>query len=187
MDDKFYRKAKDLGFRARSVFKLEELIEKYHIVKKGDYVLDLGASPGSWMQYLSKFAYVFGVDISPIDPIPNTKSMILDVFDKDAVAKIKTVSDKFDVVVSDMAPKTCGKIEIDQYKSFELCERAFHIAQKVLKVNGNFLCKIFQSREADEFYRELKKHFVFAKTSKPEASRAHSKEIYIICKEFKGF
>lgn len=187
MEDRFYRKAVDMGFRARSVFKLKEIVKKYDFVKKGDAVLDLGASPGSWMQYLAGFSkFVLGIDISEVKPIPNTEFLQKSVLDEDIIDAIKRYRAQFDVVISDMAPKTCGKIEIDQYKSLELCERAFFIAQNVLKSNGNFMCKIFQSHEADEFLRELRKHFSFVKSAKPEASKSKSKEIYYVCMGFKG-
>ncbi len=187
MNDRYYHRAKELGYRARSIFKLKEIIQKYHFVKRDDIVLDLGASPGSWMQFLSNFAgYVLGVDISYVKPIPRTQFLQKNVLDEDIIDMIKTYQPKFDAVVSDMAPKTCGKIEIDQMRSLELCERAFFIAQNVLKPKGNFLCKIFQSHEADEFLRSLRPHFEFVKTAKPEASKSKSKEVYYVCMGYKN-
>lgn len=187
MQDRFTQKAKLMGYRARSVFKLKDIVKKYRFIKRSDIVLDLGASPGSWMQYISNFSrYVLGVDISEVRPIPKTYFLKKNVFDEDIIEEICKYKQKFDVVVSDMAPKTSGQIFIDQAKSLELCERAFFIAQNLLKPNGNFLCKIFQSKEGDDFLRELRKHFGFVKTSKPEGSKKQSKEVFYVCMKFKG-
>ncbi len=182
MQDNFTKRAKYMGYRARSVFKLKDIIKKYQFIKRNDVVLDLGAAPGSWMQYISRFAkYVLGVDISEVKPVTGTDFLQKSVMDKDIVSEIQKYRKKFNVVVSDMAPKTSGQIFVDQAKSLELCERAFFIASKVLKQNGNFLCKIFQSREGDEFLLKLKKHFKFVKTSKPEGSKKKSKEVFYVC------
>jgi len=182
MNDKFYTRAKEQGFRARSVFKLKDIIQKYNFVKRGDRVLDLGASPGSWMQYLSKFcSYVLGVDVSNVQPVPGAIFLQKSVLDEDIIDIIKQYKPQFDVVVSDMAPKTCGKIEIDQVRSYELCQRAFVIASEVLKPNGNFMCKIFQSADSNDLLRELREYFNLVKIVKPLASKKESKEIYFVC------
>ena len=187
MQDSYTKRAKDLGYRARSVFKLKDIIRKYKFVNRGDSVLDLGASPGSWMQYLSNFVkYVLGIDISDVKPIPDTVFLKKDVFDEDIIEVLSTYKKKFDVIVSDMAPNTTGIAGFDQVKSLELCERAYFIAQNMLKMNGNFLCKIFQSSEGDDFFRKLKKDFKFVKTSKPEGSKRRSKEVFYVCMGFRS-
>lgn len=184
MKDSFYNKAKREGYRARSIYKLFELNKKYELIKKSDRVLDIGAAPGSWLQACSNLAkFVLGVDIQEIKNLRanNVKTLKLDINDKDILEKIEG---KFDVVISDVAPKTSGIIDIDQDKSLQLSKRAFFIAKNKLIENGNFLCKIFQSADVDKFIQELRKYFKFIKMSKPIASRKHSKEIYIICKYF---
>ncbi len=184
MRDSFYNKAKRDGYRARSVYKLFELNKKYQLIRRNNSVLDIGAAPGSWLQACSKLAnFVLGVDIQEIKDLKtnNVKTLKLDINGKDILEKIEG---RFNVVISDVAPRTSGIRDIDQDKSLQLSERAFFIAKNKLVENGNFLCKIFQSAEVDEFINELRKYFKFVKTSKPIASRKHSKEIYIICKYF---
>lgn len=184
MIDSFYNKAKREGYRARSVYKLFALNKKYQLIRRNDRVLDIGAAPGSWLQACSKLAnFVLGVDIQEIKNLKtnNVKTLKLDINDKDILKKIEG---RFNVVISDVAPRTSGIRDIDQDKSLQLSKRAFFIAKNKLIENGNFLCKIFQSAEVDKFINELRKYFKFVKTSKPIASRKHSKEIYIICKYF---
>jgi 23S rRNA (uridine2552-2'-O)-methyltransferase len=184
MKDSFYKKAKKEGYRARSIYKLFELNKKYNLIKKSDNVLDIGAAPGSWLQACCNLAkFVLGIDIQEIKTlkVSNVKTLKLDINDKDILNKIEG---KFNVVISDVAPKTSGIIDIDQDKSLQLSKRAFFIAKNKLVKNGNFLCKIFQSQDVNNFINELRKYFKFVKTSKPIASRKHSKEIYIICKYF---
>jgi 23S rRNA (uridine2552-2'-O)-methyltransferase len=184
MKDSFYMKAKKEGYRARSIYKLFELNKKYQLIRKNDRVLDIGAAPGSWLQACSRWAkFVLGVDIQEIKNLraSNVKTLILDINDKYVLDKIEG---RFNVVISDVAPKTSGIIDIDQDKSLQLSKRAFFIARNKLFDNGSFLCKIFQSAEVDKFAHELRKYFKFVKMSKPIASRKHSKEIYIICKYF---
>ncbi len=175
MEDKQTRRAKKEGYKARSVYKLIEINNKYNLIKKNDKVLDLGCWPGSWLQYCSKKCReVIGVDKKKTK-INNVKTYELDVF-TDEVFNFG----KFDVVLSDLAPNTSGNIEIDQYKSYELSERAFEIAKKVLNKNGNFIVKIFQSGDSDKLLREIKKNFKLAKAFKPKSSKSKSKEIYFV-------
>lgn len=184
MKDTFYRKAKKEGYRARSVYKLFELNKKYILIKKRDRVLDIGAAPGSWLQASSKISsFVLGVDVQPIRNLglSNVKTLKLDINDPEVLSKI---DGKFNVVISDVAPKTSGIIDIDQDRSLMLCRRAFFIAKHKLTHNGNFLCKIFQSNEVNDFVNELKGSFRFVKTTKPISSKKHSKEMYIVCKYF---
>jgi len=181
MQDHFTKRAKAQGYRARSVFKLKDIVKKYQFVKPTDSVLDLGASPGSWMQYLSRFCrYVLGVDISDVEDVKGAYFLKKNVMDEDIVKEIQKYKSKFDVIISDMAPKTTGQTFVDQESSLVLCERAWFIATHVLRGNGNFLCKIFQSKEGDDFLRELRKEFKLVKTSKPEGSKKKSKEVFYV-------
>lgn len=190
--DFYTQKAKEEGYPARSVYKLQEIDEKYHLIKKGDMVLDLGSAPGSWLSYISKkigqSGRVLGVDIVDIKiPIQNNmvflKKNILELTDSDFMK----FNVKYNVIVSDLAPKTSGIKFVDAGKSLELCEKSFETARKILTTGGNFLCKIFEGELTDKFFNKIKKNFKFAKRFKPRASRKESKEIFIIGKYLQDF
>jgi len=183
MKDKFTLKAKLEGYRARSIYKIKFLNKKYNLIKRNDYVLDLGAFPGSWMQFCLEIgARVIGVDIRQIDSMKGARFILGDIYETRTLQKIQEHG-KFDVVLSDLAPRTTG--HLDQEISLELCEQAFKISKNVLKRNGNFVCKIFQGPGFREFLQELRKNFNFVKSVKPEASKMKSKEMYIVCKGYK--
>ena len=184
--DFYFRKAKQEGYNSRAAYKLFELNKKYNLIKKGDRVLDLGCSPGSWLQasYKISKSRVVGIDILPIKKINNVKFIQADITDKGTLEMIRSILSEFDVVLSDMAPKTSGIKELDHNKSIYLSEKALEIAENILKGNGNFLCKVFQGESFNGFLDLVKKEFEFVKSSKPESSRKESKEIYIICKGF---
>ncbi len=184
--DFYFRKAKEEGYRARSAYKLFELNKKYNLIKRNDRVLDLGCSPGSWLQAASKISngLIVGVDILPVQQIKNVKFIQADITDKGTLDMIRSFSNEFDVILSDMAPKTSGIKELDHNKSIYLNEKALETAKELLAKKGNFLCKVFQGEYFKEFLDEVKKQFEFVKSSKPESSRKESKEIYIICKGF---
>jgi 23S rRNA (uridine2552-2'-O)-methyltransferase len=188
--DHYFRKAKQEGFRARSAYKLFEINKKYNLIKSGDAVLDLGCSPGSWSQAAHKIAgskgLILGIDILPIKEINKIKFIQADISDQQTLSKIKSVLEKFNVILSDMAPKTTGIKELDHDKSIDLNEKALKIAGDLLIKNGNFLCKVFQGGFFPDFLRKIKEKFEFVKSFKPESSRKESKEIYIIAKGFKG-
>jgi len=182
--DRFTQKAQAHGYLARSVYKLFAINQKYRLIRKGDNVLDLGCWPGSWLQACLQFrARPVGIDLRETT-IKGAEAYIGDVTQDKVFMLLK--DRKFDVVLSDLAPSTSGHREQDQYLSYELSKRAFFIAKNVLKHNGNFLVKIFQSKEADELLKELKKSFNFVKSAKPEASKKRSKEIYYVCFGYNG-
>ena len=183
MKDKFTLKALEEGYRARSVYKLIFLNKKYNLIKKNYNVLDLGAWPGSWMQVcLNLEARVTGVDIKQITSMKGGRFILGDVYDIKTLGKIRELG-KYDVVLSDLAPKITGIN--DQELSFDLSYKAFEISKEVLRRNGNFVCKIFQSAYLNEFLQELRKNFNFVKSVKPEASKKKSKEMYLVCKGYK--
>jgi len=192
--DFFFNKAKEEGYPARSVYKLQEIDEKYHIIRKGDIVLDLGCAPGSWMMYSSQKVgprgKVVGIDIQDIN-IPIEKNMefikkdireVLFSSEKGEVIKSKREEAIFDVIVSDMAPKTTGVKFADAEESLELAEEAFKIAKGFLKNNGHFILKIFESGDTARFIKTLKRYFKTVKRYNPKAVRKHSREFYLICK-----
>lgn len=179
LKDYFYKKAKKEKYPARSVYKLEEIDKRYHIIKRGCRVLDLGASPGSWTKYCSTKAGPGGLVVSAdkegikIDLPGNVRFIEGDVF------KLEFPSG-FDVVLSDLAPSTTGTKEVDQARSMELVRQAFNIAEKVLKKGGHFVCKVFQGPDVKGFMDNIRKYFEWGKLIKPAGSRSESFEIYIV-------
>ncbi len=182
--DYFYKKAKEEGFRSRAAYKLLEIQKKYKIFKKGDYVLDLGCAPGGWIQvairFIGKNGKIKGIDLLDVKPFNNSNIEIIkgDIFDYDFS------QEKFDVIISDMAPNTSGIKHADYFKSYELCETAFYIAKKSLKNHGNLVLKIFQGKEFNELRGKLKKNFKIISVFKPKSSRSTSSETYLVCKDF---
>lgn len=178
--DYFFKRAKKEGYLARSSYKLIELNRRYSLVRRNHDVLDIGCSPGSWVQVCLKLSArrIVGIDIEKAK-IKNDKFTFIneDVGEID-VEKLG----KFDVVLSDISPKTKGFFDAEE--STDLSRKAWKVAEKVLKPGGNFLCKIFQGAEFDAFSKEIKKHFSFFKISKPKASRKESREMYLVGKGF---
>ena len=180
--DKQTTRAKRLGFRARSIFKLFEINKKFNLIKEKDKVLDLGCWPGSWLQFCSGLnCTCVGVDLRTINQIKNCTFIKGDIHDKKTLKRIQKHGN-FNVVLSDLSPKTTGIKDLDQNSSVTLALRALEIANQVLKNKGNFLCKIFQSNETHYFFHEVKKYFDYVKIYKPISSKKRSKEIYVIAK-----
>jgi 23S rRNA (uridine2552-2'-O)-methyltransferase len=181
--DKYFKKAQAEGYRARSVYKLIELNEKFRFLKKQQTILDLGCAPGSWLQYLAKNTSntVIGVDLKEIEPIFGTQSFVGDVFSSNltSLCQLKQTP-QFDVILSDMAPKTTGIFDVDQYASVELNLQALEISKKHLKSKGWAVFKIFRGADFNDFWLAAKKFFPKMKTFKPNACRKSSKEIYCV-------
>lgn len=185
--DHYFKKAKAENFAARSVFKLEEIDQRYRILKEGQTVLDLGASPGSWSQYASKkvgtSGRVLGVDLSPVTvKLPNAVFIQADLRDLnlEQVFQEHGFQPPFDLVISDMAPKTTGIRMTDQARSMELCELALDISRRFLKPGGNFVCKLFHSDDFVKLRDDIKKSFEKFEAVKPDSTRRISKEIFLI-------
>lgn len=185
--DHYFKKAKEQNFAARSVFKLEEIDQKFKIVKPNDKVLDLGASPGSWSQYCSKkigkAGRVLGVDLSPVTvKLDNAVFIQADLRDLqlEDIFKEHGFATTFDLVLSDMAPKTTGIRLTDQARSFELCELAFNVAEKFLKKDGHFVCKLFHSDDFSTLRDMIKKSYSRFEAVKPDSTRKISKEIFLV-------
>lgn len=185
--DRFFKKAKQEGYAARSVYKLQEIDAKFKVFKPGFKVFDLGASPGSWSQFASqrvgKNGRVIGVDLSPV-----TVSMENAVFVQADLRDLNLeefflengVNGQFDVVMSDMAPKTTGIKSADQARSLELCELALEVSKTYLRPGGVFICKFFQSGEFGQLRSEIKKVYSRVEALKPESTRSISKEIFLV-------
>jgi 23S rRNA (uridine2552-2'-O)-methyltransferase len=185
--DHFYNKAKKDNFLARSVYKLEEIDQKYNIINKDDSVLDLGYHPGSWIQYSSRKVgdkgTVVGIDIrdinKQIEAIPNVQIFEKDINDVQSIEELG-VTDKFDAVVSDMAPNTTGIKSVDQMRSLQLVEMVFYHLPNFLKNDGNFVIKVFDSHDAQVFLKEQRKLFKSYNFLKPKSTRSVSKEFFVI-------
>jgi 23S rRNA (uridine2552-2'-O)-methyltransferase len=179
--------AKKEGYPARSIYKLKEIDKKYKIIKAGDRILDLGSAPGSWLLYISQKVgdkgKVVGVDAEEIkiSPKANIAFIRRNIFD----LKESDFKDKFEVVVSDLSPKTSGIKLLDSGKSMELAEKSFEIAKSVLLTGGNFVCKIFESESSKEFFKKMNKYFELVNRLRPKAVIKASKEFYIIGRGFK--
>jgi len=186
--DQYFKKAKELGYRARSVFKLAEIQNKFKILKPGMDILDLGAAPGSWLQYASKIvgpkAELVGVDLMPIKKLArNIVTLEADIFADDIIARtILLHPRKFNLILSDLAPKTSGIKTTDHARSIELNQRAAELSKDLLAPNGTLVLKIFQGGDFQYFLKKLKTTFESVKTFKPQASRGRSFEIYAICR-----
>lgn len=189
VNDYWTRKAKSEKYPARSVYKLEEIDKKHNLFKSGHKVVDLGCSPGSWTIYASgrvgADGYVIGIDIqeSTGNFSENTRILQADIFETPPDQFVD--QGPFDVIMSDMAPKTTGNKNVDQARSEELCRAAYNWSLVLLKDGGDFLFKIFQGPDADVFINGLKNRFKSIKRIKPKSSRTISPEIFVLCTGFK--
>jgi 23S rRNA (uridine2552-2'-O)-methyltransferase len=181
--DSYRTKAQTEGFVARAVYKLKAIDGKYRLLQPGQHVLDLGCSPGSWLQYLASrvgpTGVVVGVDLAPpaIPVAPPVYFVPGDLAGLDLEA-VTAISPAFDVVVSDMAPRTTGIKEVDQQRSLELALTAW--AGKLLRPGGHFLVKVFAGPEVEALARELAAAFQVCRRVKPPGSRTASKELYLL-------
>lgn len=190
--DHYFHKAKKDNFLARSVYKLEEIDERFKIIKKGDQIIDLGYHPGSWIQYTSekigKDGIVIGADIKEINNkllnLSNVRLFQKDVFTIENMMELG-VSDQFDVVLSDMAPNTTGIQSVDQIRSLNLVEMVFSLLPRFLKPGGNLVIKVFESNDAQVFLRTQKTHFLEFHNLRPKSVRSVSKEYFVIGKNFR--
>lgn len=188
--DKYYRKAKRENYRSRAVYKLKQLDFKYDIIRPGDVVVDLGASPGGWSQVAVELAGpesgIFAVDLDRMAPIEGVTFIRGDIRDQNIVdTLLEMVPDGVDVVISDMSPDISGNYSYDHARSIELCEHAFGFASKVLRKGGNFVCKMFSGDMSGGFIRKVKPSFMELHLDHPKASRASSSEVYVVGLEFR--
>ena len=187
--DTFVRQSKVDGYRARSAYKLIEINEKFKIFKGGMCVLDIGAAPGSWSQYVSKTVKngkIISVDLKKMEKIENTIQIEGDFTTQETQDDIKNhLSKEFDVVMSDMAVNTTGIKNIDSIQTGELCKEAMIFSKDVIKSNGFFISKIFMGSTFNEIVALGKKIFKEVKVFKPKSSRKDSKESFIICKNLR--
>jgi 23S rRNA (uridine2552-2'-O)-methyltransferase len=186
--DVFFRKAREAGFAARSVFKLEDLDRRFRLLHPGDRVLDLGCRPGSWLKYalgiVGQHGRAVGLDRTPLDtPLPGARVIVGDVF---TITDADLLGDEraFDVVLSDMAPDTTGIRATDQARSAGLVGEALARAERLLAPGGAFVAKIFQGPDVAALRKQMQVRFGEVHLVKPEGSRAASTELYLVAKGF---
>lgn len=186
--DAFFRKARDAGYAARSVYKLEDIDRRLRLFRPGDRVLDLGCRPGSWLQYaraaVGPRGAVVGVDRDPLpQPVAGARFVLGDIYQLPDEALRGDLA-AFDVVLSDMAPDTTGVRATDQARSAALVEEALGRAERLLAPGGRFVAKIFQGPDVEALRKRMAARFAEVKLVKPEASRAESTELYLVGKGF---
>ncbi len=187
--DTFVRQSKVDGYRARSAYKLKEIDEKFRIFKGGMSVVDIGAAPGSWSQYVAKVVKsgkIISVDLKEMENIENTLQIKGDFTSIDTQNQIKDyLKKKPDVVMSDMAVNTTGIKNVDSIQTGELCKEAMFFSKDVISEKGFFISKIFMGSTFNEIVALGKKIFKEVKVFKPKSSRKDSKESFIICKNLR--
>ncbi|RLG33721.1 23S rRNA (uridine(2552)-2'-O)-methyltransferase [Methanosarcinales archaeon] len=194
--DRFYKRAKEEGYRSRSAFKLLQIEDKFDVIKEGDVVVDLGAAPGGWSQVAKELVgekgVVISVDLQHIKKLEGVESIKGDITsEEETVSTIREKlfserKDSVDVVLSDVSPKLSGNRDYDHFCSFELSKSALNIASALLRKNGNFVVKIFQGAYYNKFYGSVKEKFRHTRAYSPEASRKRSAEVFVIGKEYYG-
>lgn len=181
-DDPFTKKARKENYAARSVYKLQEIQSRDHILDRAKAILDLGAAPGSWAQYcleISKDSRIFAIDLSPINfSDPRLKFIQADVEQAD-ILELITPLKSVDVVLSDMAPNTTGIASVDVERSSELVMMALNVADKFLAAGGNMVAKLFMGASLKQIEKEFRDRFEATRLFRPESTRKQSKEIFI--------
>ena len=187
--DIYVKKSKQEGFRSRAVYKLQEINDKHKVLKNGLSVIDLGAAPGGWSQFVIqkyKKCKLLSIDLKEMEPIGNSYQIIGDFNEESSKEKIITYfNEKVDLVMSDMAVNTTGNKNLDSVVTGELCLEALRFAKDQLKPNGSFVSKIFMGSTFNEIVGEAKLTFKEINIYKPPSSRKESKESFIICKKLR--
>ena len=187
--DIYVRQSKIDGYRSRAIYKLLEIHEKFKVIKNGMSIVDLGAAPGSWSEYMSrkfKNTNILSIDIKEMQPIENTFQIIGDfTHNKNKTKILEYFNDKIDLVVSDMAVNTTGNKNVDSLVTGELSMEAMNFSIETLKKNGVFISKIFMGTSFNEIVELAKRNFKEFHVYKPPSSRKESKESFIICKNLR--
>ncbi len=189
LNDPYVAAAQREGWRSRAAFKLIELDERYHLIRKGALVLDLGAAPGGWTQVALKrgAARVVGIDLLPVEPIAGATLLQGDIMDAGSEpALLDLLGGKPDLVLSDMAPNTTGHAATDHLRIMALAELTMAIAEPILAEGGGFVCKLFQGGAERGMLERLKRSFRVVRHAKPPASRKESSELYVVATGFRG-
>jgi len=191
--DFYFRKAKKEGLRARSAFKIDEILHRHRLLRRGDAVLDLGAAPGGFLQILAdavgEEGVAVGVDLEPVREVgkPWVRTGIVDLLRPDALEKIRALhAGRFALVTSDMAPKTIGVKVTDEARSLELVRVALRVAEATLEPGGAFVAKVFMGGDFPALKKELQGRFESVQIVRPQATRESSYEVYVLGKGFRG-
>lgn len=189
--DEYVKRAQQEGLRSRAVFKLKELDERHRLLKPGMTVVDLGAAPGGWSEYaaqrVGRNGKVIALDILPMEPVEGVLFIQGDFREESVLEELHRAIDQRPVqlVLSDMAPNLSGMKAVDQPRAMHLAELAMELAREVLAPGGGFLIKLFQGEGSDAFLREVRQSFAVCSVKKPDASRARSREVYLLASGFK--
>lgn len=189
LNDPFVVEAKAKGYRSRAAFKLAEIDDRFHLLRRGSRVVDLGCAPGGWVQVALErgAAAVAGVDLLPVEPLPPAVVLQMDFTAPACGEKLmEALGGAPDLVLSDMAPNTTGHRQTDHLRIIGLMEAGADFAIQVLKPGGGFVAKAFQGGETAGVIKLLKAHFADVKHVKPKASRAESSEVYLVATGFRG-
>ncbi|MBN2706820.1 MAG: RlmE family RNA methyltransferase [Deltaproteobacteria bacterium] len=191
--DSYYQKAKREGKRSRANYKIEELDQRFRVFKKGQKILELGAAPGGWMEYIADrigpAGTILGLDLLPIAelPSPPCQTLIADITAPETGPRIDAlVPDCFSGAVSDLAPNLTGIRSTDQANSLDILRKALNLVKPRLLQNGFFICKVFHGEELKDFELELKAIFQKVTLAKPKASRKTSSEMYLVATGYSG-
>jgi len=184
--DPFVKKARAEGLRSRAAYKLEELVERDRLLKPGMVVVDLGAAPGGWSQWLRKAlgdsGRVIALDVLEMPTLAGVEFLHGDFREEEVLAQLVATLDgkQVDLVLSDMAPNKSGVGAVDMPRAMYLCELAMEFADQHLRTDGNFLIKVFQGVGFDDYVKELRRRYAKVSMRKPEASRKRSPEVYAL-------
>ncbi len=188
--DPYVQRARRDGWRSRAVYKLEQIDKKEKLLRPDMVCVDLGSAPGSWSQYVTATlkgrARIVAVDLLPMDALPDVEFIQGDFQDDKVLQQIlQAVGDNgADLVMSDIAPNISGMRAVDQPRSMVLVELALDMVRRVLKPRGNFVCKVFQGAGIDEFVADVRNSFERVRVLKPRASRAGSREVYLVARKY---
>ncbi len=186
--DEYVKRAQQEGFRSRAIYKLQEIDERDRLFRPGITVVDLGAAPGGWSQYararVGSSGRVLALDILPIEPLPGVELLCADFTEPAALEQLaeRLAGRPVDLVISDMSPNIRGIGVSDQARNMYLAELALDFAVQHLRPGGDFLVKTFQGQGFNEFFRQLRRSFDKLLTRKPKASRARSREVYLLAR-----
>ncbi|MDR9467418.1 23S rRNA (uridine(2552)-2'-O)-methyltransferase RlmE [Marinospirillum sp.] len=192
VDDYWVQQAQKDGYRSRAAYKLAEIDDKDKLLKPGMTVIDLGSAPGGWSQLaaarLQGKGKILASDLLPMDALADVEFIQGDFTEDSVLDELLAAmnNQQADLVISDMAPNLSGMNAIDQPKAMYLVELALDLAQQVLKPGGDYLAKVFQGEGYDDYLKLLRENFKQVLTRKPKASRARSREVYLLAKGFKG-
>ncbi len=194
-DDPYFKQAKKAGYRARSAYKLQQINNKFKVVKKGAAVADLGCAPGGWSQVLVELVgedgLVVGVDLQRTRPIEGARFLQGDFTQQDTRDRLSAILEEagrgaLDAVVSDMAPDMSGNYDLDQARSVHLSTLALEFADRHLREGGNFVCKVFEGADFQEFRAAVRERFRSVRLVHPAASRKQSSEVFVVGLRFQG-